>query len=227
EDGIRDSSVTGVQTCALPISKWMEALATGKPHENEVRSRRADGQYRWQLDRGVPLRDEEGNIVKWYGVTTDIEDRKRAEEALQLVSSDLQDSKAKLEEAQRIAHVGYWEWDLTSNRVIWSDETYRIYGLRPQEYPIDIAVVRKMIHPEDLDSVFRVAEEAVRGGLRTDVEQRIIRHSGELRTVHSQGDLKKDASGRACQMFGTVQDITDRKRAEQELRRSQFYISEG
>jgi len=198
--------------------KWKEAIATGKPHEIEVGSRRSDGQYRWQLDRGVPLRDEDGNIVKWYGVTTDIEDNKRAGEALQLVSSDLQDSKAKLEEAQRIAHVGYWEWDLTSNRVIWSDETYRIYGLRPQECRIDIAVLRKMIHPEDLEFVFRVAEEAVRAGLRTNVEHRIIRPSGELRTVHSQGDLKKDASGRPCQMFGTVQDITDRKRAEDKIR---------
>jgi PAS domain-containing protein len=116
-----------------------------------------------------------------------------------LVSSDLQDSKAKLEEAQRIAHIGYWEWDLTSNRVIWSDETYRIYGLRPQEYPINIAVVEKVIHPEDLEFVFRVAEEAIRGGVRTDVEHRIIRPNGELRTVHSQGDVKKDASGRPCQ----------------------------
>src|SRR5258707_2425160 len=170
----------------------MEAFATGKPQENGGLPRRSDGEYRWQLDRGVPLRDEDGNVVKWYGVTTDIEERKRAEGGLQLVSSDLQDSKAKLEEAQRIAHVGYWEWDLTSNRVIWSDECFRIYGLRPQEYPIDIAVIRKMIHPEDLEFVFRVAEEALRGGLRTDVEHRIIRPSGELRTVHSQGDLKKD-----------------------------------
>src|ERR1700723_36273 len=143
--------------------KWKEAVATGKPYENEVRSRRSDGQYRWQLDRGVPLRDEGGNIVKWYGGTTDIEDRKCVEEALQLVSNDLQDSKAKLEEAHRLEHVGYWEWDLTSNRGIWSDETYRIYGLWPQEYPIDIAAVRKMIPPEDLESDFRVAEETLRG----------------------------------------------------------------
>src|SRR5258708_28509800 len=62
--------------------KWMEGVATGKPHEIEVRSRRSDGQYRWQLDRGVPLRDEDGNIVRWYGVTADIEDRKRAEEKI-------------------------------------------------------------------------------------------------------------------------------------------------
>ena len=64
-------------------AKWREALATGKPHENESRYRRSDGQYRWHLDRGLPLRDKDGNIVKWYGVTTDIEDRKRAEQALQ------------------------------------------------------------------------------------------------------------------------------------------------
>jgi PAS domain S-box-containing protein len=75
-----------------------------------------------------------------------------------------------------------------------------------------------VIHPEDLEFVFRVAEEAIRGGVRTDVEHRIIRPNGELRTVHSQGDVKKDASGVPCQMFGTIQDITDRKRAEDKIR---------
>jgi PAS domain S-box-containing protein len=61
------------------LSKWMASVASGKPHESEVRFRRADGQYRWHFDRGVPLRDEAGNIVKWYGVVTDIEERKKAE----------------------------------------------------------------------------------------------------------------------------------------------------
>src|SRR5271170_6122670 len=157
--------------------KWREAVATGKAHEIEVRSRRSDGQYRWQLDRGVPLRDEDGKIVKWYGIATDIEDRKRAEEALQLVSNDLQESKAKLEEAQRIAHVGYWDWDLTSNRVNWSDETYCIYGMQPQERAMYLATVEEKIHPED----WQRAMEAALGGTRFSVECRLYRPTGEVR----------------------------------------------
>ena len=208
--------------------KWRISVATGQVFEDEARFRRAaDGEYRWFLVRGVPLRDEHGNIVRWYGTLTDIEDRKRAEEALQLTSHDLQDSKAKLEDAQRITHVGYWEWDLLTDRVNWSDETYRIYGLRPQERPIDIAVLRQMIHPGDLEFVFRTAEDALRGGARPNIEHRIVRPSGEVRTVYSQGDMKRDVSGRPYQMFGTVQDITHRKRAEEALQQSQFYLAEG
>jgi PAS domain S-box-containing protein len=142
-------------------------------------------------------------------------------------SRELQESKARLEEAQRVAHVGYWVWDLDSDRVTWSDETYRIFGLTPQEGPIDLATVREMIHPEDRESVFRTAEEAIRGGAHPDSEHRLVRPNGEVRIVHSLGDLKRDASGRPYQMFGTVQDITDRKRAEEALQRTQFYLSEG
>ena len=208
-------------------AKWIEAVATGKPHESEVRSRRSDGQYRCHLDRGVPLRDEDGNIVKWYGVTTDIEDRKRAEEALQLVSSDLQESKAKLEEAQRITHVGYWERDLATDRITWSDETYRIYGLRPQEDPIDLAAVRQKIHPQDRELMSRALDEALGGGSRYDIEYRVLRPTGEVRIVHNTGDVKRNASGRPYNMFGTVQDVTDRKRAEEALQQSQLYLAEG
>src|SRR5580704_11986693 len=205
--------------------KWMEAVATGKLHENESRYRRSDGQYRWHLDRGVPLRDEDGNTVKWYGVVTDIEDRKRAEEALGGLSRDLQESTARLEEAQRITHVGYWERDLVTSRITWSDETYRIYGLQP--HPLDLDTLRQKVHPEDWEFVSRALKDALAGGPRYNVEYRILRPTGELRTVHSEGDVKRDASGCPYQMFGTVQDITDRKRAEEQLQRSQFYLSEG
>jgi PAS domain S-box-containing protein len=209
------------------VKKWRSSLATGEVFEAEARVRRADGEYRWQFHRKVPLRDQSGKIVKWYGSSIDIEDRKRAEEALQLTSDDLQESKAKLEEAQRITHVGYWEWNLLTDRVNWSDETYRIYGLRPQECPMDLATVRGKIHPEDWESVSRALEEALSGGARYNAECRVFRPTGEVRIVHSQGDVKRDASGRPYQMFGTVQDITHRKRAQEALQQSEFYLAEG
>src|SRR6266851_5962037 len=90
-------------------------------------------------------------------------------------SRELQESKARLEEAQRVAHVGYWVWNLDSDRVTWSDETYHIFGLKPQEGPIDLATVRELIHPEDRESVFRTAKEAVLGGVRPESEHRVLR----------------------------------------------------
>jgi PAS domain S-box-containing protein len=204
----------------------MAGVATGKPIENEVRFRRSDGQYRWHLDRGVPLRDEDGNIVKWYGVVTEIEDRKRAEEALELMSRDLQESKTRLEEAQRIAHVGHWVWDQGKDGLTWSDETYRIFGLRPQERPMSVKAFQEMIHPEDREFLFRATQEA-RGGGRPDIEFRIVRPSGEVRIVRSQGAVTKDVPGQPLQRFGIVQDITDRKRAEEALQQTQFYLVEG
>jgi PAS domain S-box-containing protein len=127
----------------------------------------------------------------------------------------LQESKAKLEEAQRITHVGYWEWDISTGRVNWSDETYRIYGMQPQERPMDIAACQEKIYPEDWQ---RGMEEALGGRARFNAECRVIRPTGEVRIAHFQGDVKRDASGRPCQMFGTIQDITDRKRAEDKIR---------
>src|ERR1700740_1140892 len=95
------------------------------------------------------------------GVVTDITERKRAEEEREALSRDLQENKAWLEEAQRVAHLGYWVWDLQTNQLIWSDETYRIFGLTPGEGPIDLDKVREMIHPDDREMVFRTAEQAV------------------------------------------------------------------
>jgi PAS domain S-box-containing protein len=199
-------------------AKWLASVASGEPSEDELRFRRADREYRWHLVRRVPLRDEAGNIVKWYGIVTDIEDRKRTELALQLTSRDLQESKSKLEEAQRIAHVGYWEWDVRTGRVNWSDETYRIYGLRPQELPMDLATLQKKIHPEDWGGVVQALEEALSGGARYNAECRVFRPTGEVRIIHSQGDVKRDTAGRPTLMFGTVQDITEHKQAEGKIR---------
>ena len=158
------------------------------------------------------------------------------QKTLEELSRDLQESKARLEEAQRVAHVGHWEWDLETDVVVWSDETYRIFGLSPQERPMDLATVRAMVHPEDRDSLYGGVDEDLIAGIRPDAEFRIVRRNGEVRTVHAltsrrwsamPGDAKRDAKGRPYKLFGTVQDITDRKRAEEALQRTQAHFREG
>src|SRR5580692_2817347 len=204
-----------------------EAVRSGVHTEAEHRVVRHDGEVRTVQGLGTVKRDASGRAYEMFGTVQDITERKRAEEERQLLLRDLQESKAWLEEAQRVAHVGYWVWDLETNRLIVSDEYCRILGLAPKKDPIDLARVRETIHPEDREYVFRTAEEAIRSGERAECEHRILRPNGEMRVVHSLGDLKKDSSGRPCQMFGTTQDITERKRAEEALQRSQFYLSEG
>jgi len=139
-----------------------------------------------------------------------------------LMFRNLRESEARLAEAQRIAHVGHWERDLETNRVTWSDETYRIFGLAPQrDGRFDFTKVQELIHPEDRQYMVQASAAAERGGPRYDVEYRVARPDGEVRIVHSQGDVTRDESGRPQRIFGILQDITERKRAEAEVRESE------
>ena len=151
-----------------------------------------------------------------FGTVQDITELKQAEEASHALSRVLQESKDWLEEAQRVAHLGYWVWDLETNQVIWSEETYRIFGLVRKGDSFDVALVREMIHPDDIEAVFTTAKKAIDTATRADCEHRLFRPDGEMRVVHSLGDVRKNSHGR-IQMFGTTQDITERKRAEEEL----------
>jgi PAS domain S-box-containing protein len=138
---------------------------------------------------------------------------------------NLQGSEARLEQAQRIAHIGYWDCDLDTDRLTWSDETYRIFGLPPQDHPIIGSELQERTHPEDRQIRVRAVAEAARGGPRYDADYRIVRPSGEVRFVHSQGDVIRDASGRPRRVFGTIQDITERTRTQDSLREAQSELA--
>jgi PAS domain S-box-containing protein len=145
----------------------------------------------------------------------DISERKRAEEALR-------ESEAKLQRAEGIAHFGWWERDFTTNLGSLSDEVCRIFGLNPGDagphQGLWGARWLNLIHPGDRQRVTEAAAAALlRGGPRYDVEYRIIRPDGTERAIHSQGEVAWDDSGRPLRQFGVLQDITERKEAEQRL----------
>ncbi|PDT32711.1 histidine kinase [Sinorhizobium sp. FG01] len=166
----------------------------------------------WRDVPKVRRNDEVGLLTEAFTLMTS-----RLKETLE----GLRRSEANFAEAQRVAHVGYWERDLGTDCLTWSEETYRIFGLAPRAGAVSLAEAVDRIHPEDRSSWSKAATEAVRGESRYDLEYRIIRPTGEQRIVHSQGDLTRDMSGRALSMFGTIQDITERKRAEEALRDSE------
>lgn len=127
----------------------------------------------------------------------------------------LRESEARLEAAQRQAHLGYWSLDLHTEVLTWSAETHRIYGLAPQAQPVRLSDLRALVHPEDAQAVRDAEARAIRESGSYVVEYRALRPSSELRYVHADGHVVRDTAGRAIGLFGTVQDITERKRAEQ------------
>src|SRR5579863_6224586 len=129
-------------------------------------------------------RDSSGNL-EYAGVVADITERKRANDEREALSRSLQESKAWLEEAQSVAHVGYWDWDLETGEIIWSDETYRIFGFKPQERPMDIETVSGLVHPDDREALYNTVDEEVAIGVHPVHQHRIVRPSGEVRTVQS------------------------------------------
>jgi len=203
-----------------------QAIRSGTRADSEHRLFRPDGEMRVVHSLGYLKKNSDGR-TQMFGTTQDITDRKRVEEERQTLSSALQQSNARLEEAQRVAHIGHYEFNPLENQVTWSAELCRIWGLSPVNGPIDMAVVFEMVHPEDRECAARAVEEILRSGTYLKYEHRIVRPDGEVRFVQVLGTVKRDASGRAYELFGTCQDITDRKLAEQTLRRSQFYLSEG
>jgi PAS domain S-box-containing protein len=208
------------------IERWLADMAAGEPSEDEMRLRRADGEYRWFLVRTAPLRDEQGNVVKWYGISIDIEDRKQAEEALRSTESEqrhiaaqLERERARLVEAQEMAKIGSWEAELASLSVIWSEQTHRIFETDPSRFHPTRPKFREFIHPEDRAKVDAALEASLGKRSPSTVEYRIVMPDGRVKILEERWQAFRDEEGKPIRVAGTCRDITERVRAEEELRR--------
>jgi PAS domain S-box-containing protein len=217
EEAIAEPTRT-VHSDDLPraVQKWSVDIAAGDPYEHEMRLRRADGEYRWFLIRIVPLRDGHGNIIKWYGTGTDIEDRKRAEDALRR-SED------------RLRHVVD-----TIPAIVWSalpDGAVDFVNDRWLQYT-DLSREDSLgwrwtatIHRDDFARATDYWRTVLLSGEPAELEQRLRRSDGEFRWFLCRYVPVRDDSGKIVRWYATCTDIEDRKQAEDTLRRNQAFFA--
>ncbi len=177
-----------------------------------------DGDHRWLLIRNVPLQDELGNIVKWYGSAIDIEQRHRAEDALRR-------SEAYLAEAQRLSSTGSFGWSVSSGKIIWSEETFRIFQYERSTEPT-VELILQRVHPEDAALVQRTIERAVQDGKDFEHEYRMLMPDRSIKYVHVVARASSEKPG-SLEFVGAVMDVTAAKRVEQTLRESDAYLAEA
>jgi PAS domain S-box-containing protein len=191
------------------------ARKNGQAWESEVRVQRADGEYRWWLARNVPLRNKAGNISKWYGTGVDIDDRKRAEQALRR-------SETYLAEAQRLSHTGSWAWILRTGELFWSQEVFRIFEIDPETNATwsqaSWSRFLDSVHPEDRARIEQRAkvESTEKDWAVSEIEFRIVVPDGTTKHVHGISYRVADDVGETAEVMGTIVDVTERKRAQQE-----------
>jgi PAS domain S-box-containing protein len=194
---------------ASSIDVWREAFAGGKFFELEARLRRADGEYLWFLFRGAPLRDQAGKIVKWYGTSTDIDDRKRAEA----------ESRALIDAIPQQIWSGPPDGSMDYCNLQW-----RSYMGFTQE-DLQGEGWQRMLHPEDRERVLNAWRESVTTGAPYEQEERHRGGNGQYRWFLARGVPLRDSTGRIIRWYGTNTDIEDRKRAEWALQEAQAGLS--
>jgi PAS domain S-box-containing protein len=194
------------------------AIQTGTSYQTVHRLRRADGEFRWHHVRGEPLRDREGRIIQWYGLSVDIDDAKKAEDRLRR-------SEAYLAEAQGLSHTGNWVYDATTMQYLyWSDESYRIWGFDPLQGIPSRENMWQRIHPDDRDKVRGGVQEALRQKRNFAGEFRILLPDGTVKFLEATSDHKYSPLGELLEAMITHVDVTERIRAEQALRQSEAKI---
>ncbi|MFI3196069.1 MAG: PAS domain S-box protein [Methylococcaceae bacterium] len=174
----------------------------------EYRLKHHSGEYRWIHDHGMPRFDNKGEFVGYIGSCVDVD-------AIRAIQVELLKSQEMLNEAQHIAHLGSWDWNIIDGSATWSDEAAEIYVPDNKSIPPSFAVFQQSVHPDDLGKVLVTINAAIKNDLPYDVEHRVISKSKGIRTVHAQGKVQRDDNGKAFRMIGTVHDITERVLAEQ------------
>lgn len=203
----------------LPLARQLlkRHLTDGGPFRLEYRLRHKDGEWRWLLNRGRAVRSAQGRAVRMVGTHTDITTDKRLTADLAERTRELEVLRKRLADAQRIAHVGSWEWDLAGERLWWSDEVSAVLGLTATTAPALEQIVSR-VPGEDRMALEQALHRARSGDGPLSIDHRLVRDDGTPLVVHQEGQVTTDATGRPLRMRGTLQDVTELRRQELQTR---------
>jgi two-component system, cell cycle sensor histidine kinase and response regulator CckA len=216
--GYTESELLGkcFQDVTLPEDRPVGAELTGRVLSGEMevfhfekRYLRKDGTVVWGLVSSTLIRDTQRKPLYFVTQIVDITERKRAEEALRK-------SEGRLREAQKVGRTGFLDWDVRTNEIEWSDETCRMYGFEPGACAPTLESTVGLVPSEDREFVERQLATALVSHSDYDIEHRIVRPDGQVIHVHARGKVTRSADGTPLRMLGTVVDITERKRHEEE-----------
>jgi len=176
----------------------------------EVQGQRKDGEI-FPMDLSV-TEMQVGRLRLFVGLVRDISSSRQVEE-------ELRTSQANFAQAQQMAHIGNWSWDLATDSLKWSDEAYRIFGHDPQAFVPTLEILRQAVHGDDRNALFQALDHAIKDGVPFAMEHRVVLPNGSVRHVSALGEVVYGNDGKPLQMRGTVQDITERKMAQEEIGR--------
>ncbi len=184
----------------------------------DIEIKRKDGQILIVSSNTSFVRDTKGKILYTRSIWHDVTKQRKIEK-------ELARNEELLNEAQKIANFGSWDYNLINDKLRWSDEIYRIFNLDKHKNTPSIDLFKKHIHPHDFDRVTKALSDTVNNKKPYNIEYRLVDGKGAVRCVHAKGQLEVDKQGKPIRLFGVIQDITDRKRIEKELIRTAEIIN--
>jgi PAS domain S-box-containing protein len=191
---------------------YQQVYRVGIVRDFALELRHRDGHLTPVLYNASVYKGPAGEVAGVFAAARDVSERKRAEEALRC-------SENSLKEAQRIANIGNWELDLLHNSLTWSDEIFRIFEVAPEEFGASYDAFINIIHPDDREGVNHAYTESLINRTPYDIVHRLLMNDGRIKWVHEFCETHYDDSGGPLRSFGTVQDITEREKAEDEIRK--------
>jgi diguanylate cyclase (GGDEF)-like protein/PAS domain S-box-containing protein len=201
----------------LTRSAFLSALG-GVGQQAEIRVFTKDRRQQHIHFTNAPLWHKE-QIIGVIGIGHDVT-------AKRMWSMALGDAKKRLDQAQHIAGLGRWTFDFKTRKAYWSPELFALLEMNPRDFSNDYAGFRRLIHPDDVERVTQHHRNVVRDRRALDLECRIVRSDGSVRWIHERGEITRDSRGRLLRVEGTLQDITEYKRAEEELHLAQGALAQ-